>query len=98
MCGDRRSQPERSRAPQDGHTLLHSAVSGGHAAVAEKLLTAGAGKDAKNEVRGRGVRGDGDKEGFSCFFSRFRNARSFVGGFLEPSPETPAAMFMPKTP
>jgi hypothetical protein len=50
---------------QDGHTLLHRAVNGGHASVAEKLLAAGADTEAKHEVRGgRGTWGDWDMEGF----------------------------------
>ena len=40
------------RAPQDEDTPLHLAASCGRAAVVEKLLAAGADKDAKNAVRG----------------------------------------------
>ena len=43
--------PERIREPQDGHTLLHRAISGGHAAVVEKLLAGGVDKEAKCNVR-----------------------------------------------
>ena len=63
MSEDRRSQPERSRALQDGHTLLHSAVTGGHAAVVEKLLAAGVDKETKDKVRGGGGMG-GDRKLF----------------------------------
>ena len=46
--------PERSRAPQNGSTPLHSAALGGHAVVVDKLLAAGAEKDARDKVRVRG--------------------------------------------
>ena len=45
--------PERCRAPQFRKTPLHHATSGGHAAVVEQLLAAGAAVDAKDEVRGK---------------------------------------------
>ena len=49
--------PERCRAPQDGFTPLHWAAAGGHAAVVEQLLAAGAAMDAKDNVKGVGVGG-----------------------------------------
>ena len=74
--------PEPCRAPQFGATPLHRAANGGHAAVVEQLLAAGAAVDAKDEVRG-GVGGDRRELGgrtqlcvsswFLCFvFLRFR--------------------------
>ena len=54
---ERRGLPERNRAPQDGHTLLHRAISGGHAAVVEKLLAGGVDKEAKCNVRRGGAWG-----------------------------------------
>ena len=48
---------ERCRAPQNGYTPLYYAAIGGHSAVVEQLLAAGAAVDAKHEVReGVGVR------------------------------------------
>jgi len=44
--------PERCRAPQEEKTPLHRAAEFGHAAVVEKLLAAGADKEAKDAVRG----------------------------------------------
>ena len=40
------------RAPQEKKTPLHRAAEFGHAAVVEKLLAAGADKEAKDAVRG----------------------------------------------
>ena len=51
MRAERSVLPERCRAPQDGFTPLHEAAEGGHAAVVEQLLAAGAATDAKNAVR-----------------------------------------------
>ena len=48
--------PERCRAPQFGQTPLHRAAIGGHAAVVEQLLAAGAAVDANDHVSGSGVR------------------------------------------
>ena len=68
MRGERGILPERCRAPQDGGTPLHLAVTGGHAAVVEQLLAAGAAKDAKDEVRreAMGALGMQDTEGSRC--------------------------------
>jgi len=44
--------PERCRAPQVEATPLHCAAEGGHAAVLEQLLAAGAAADAETMVRG----------------------------------------------
>ena len=46
--------PELCRAPQDGDTPLHHAEANGHNAVVEMLLAAGAAKDARCKVRGKG--------------------------------------------
>ena len=55
LRGERGCAPDRCRAPQNGNTPLHGAAISGHSAVLEKLLAAGAAKDAPDEVRG-GVR------------------------------------------
>ena len=44
--------PERCREPQGGEMPLHRAAYGGHTAVVEQLLAAGAAVDAKDKVRG----------------------------------------------
>jgi hypothetical protein len=49
--GEGSSFPERCRAPQFGSTPLHYAAVRGHASVVEQLLAAGAGVDAKGQVR-----------------------------------------------
>ena len=43
--------PKPCRAPQDGHTPLHQAAEGGHPAVVEQLLAAGAAADTETKVR-----------------------------------------------
>jgi len=61
LCGGERGcLPDRCRAPQWGGTPLHGAAEGGHAAVVELLLAAGAAVDAKEtEVGGGGGGGLG---------------------------------------
>ena len=54
MRGKRGVLPERCRAPQVGRTPLHQAARGGHAAVVEQLLAAGAAQDANGMVKGVG--------------------------------------------
>ena len=63
MRGERGVLPERCRAPQYEETPLHWAASGGHAAVVEQLLAAGAATDAKNDVRGVGSGRVEDRKG-----------------------------------
>ena len=72
MCIERGVLPERCRAPQHEATPLHLAAQGGriwlgkdggHAAVAEQLLAAGAATDAKDMVRGVGSRRVDDRKG-----------------------------------
>ena len=53
--GKRGCLAERCRVPQEGATPLHAAAGGGHTAVVELLLAAGADKEAQDEVRGGGV-------------------------------------------
>ena len=45
--------PEPCRAPQRGETPLHHAAEGGHLAVVEQLLAAGAAADVKDQVSGK---------------------------------------------
>jgi len=52
--GERGCLAERCRVPQEESTPLHVAAMGGHAAVAELLLAAGADREAKNLVSGEG--------------------------------------------
>ena len=95
---ERKVLPERSREPQDGHTLLHRAISGGHAAVVEKLLAGKVDKEAKCNVRrGRvwGVMGIGNASccvqdrccilNDSGMFQRTDDFREVFGGH-EPKP------------
>ena len=63
LRGERGVLPERCRAPQGGFTPLHEAATGGHAAVVEQLLVAGAAKDVKNGVRGVGSGRVEDRKG-----------------------------------
>ena len=64
MRGERGVLPERCRAPQMvGRTPLHEAAGGGHAAVVEQLLAAGAAKDVKDPVRGVGSGRVEDRKG-----------------------------------
>ena len=51
-CADRGGARLITVAPQDGDTPLHCAAFCGHPVVMEKLLAAGAAKDAPNKVRG----------------------------------------------
>ena len=55
--------PDLCRAPQGGRSLLHVAVYYGRAAVAKKLLAAGAAIDATDEVMGEGGLRDAVMEG-----------------------------------
>ena len=68
MGEDRGCLPERCRAPQGGWTPLYQAARGGHAAVVEQLLAAGAAKDAEDRVRRKGVGALGmqDRAGSRC--------------------------------
>jgi len=71
LRGERCILHERCLAPQDGGTPLHLAVTGGHAAVVEQLLAAGAAMDAKDKVRGVGsvrVEDRKDSEGSTHLF------------------------------
>ena len=74
--------PERCRAPQNGWTPLHDAAIGGHTAVVEQLLAAGAAVDAKDKVRrelGADRGGLGGRKQlcvcswFSCFMFRYQD-------------------------
>ena len=58
MRGARGCLPERCCAPQGGATALHHSAAKGHVAVVKKLLAAGANKNVKRKVSGRGGRGD----------------------------------------
>ena len=55
LRGERGVLPDRCRAPQSGYTPLHLAAGGGHAAVVEQLLAAGAATDAQDKVRREGL-------------------------------------------
>ena len=64
QCREGGCLPECCRVPQEEtefeKTPLHEAAEGGHLAVVEKLLAAGADKEAEDEVcGGGGVRGAG---------------------------------------
>ena len=63
MRGEGGVLPERCRVPQIGRSPLHLAVKGGHAAVVEQLLAAGAAKDVEDEVRGVGSGRVEDRKG-----------------------------------
>ena len=56
-CAARGGACLSSAVPQNGDTALHLAAMMGHATVVEKLLAAGADKEAKNMVRRAGNEG-----------------------------------------